>query len=1323
MTGSVTRIAKTETEPLSAGSPAGTATVFDASLKAEQADTLLRRTDQYAQWQRIRQKNETEAQRLADIFLHRETLLKEYAGGKSINWQDFDRLTAQLHQAGLTLPNSQDIQSQKNGSPASSAPATSPAQTEAAVPAAPADTLVNDENMLILSVTFPAIGLKQEIVGYGDQETTLLPLGGFAQALDFDLKVDAAKGNASGWFISEDRTFFLDAAQKKIRINGETVDWNESQIFVGEDDIYVDSRLLSQWFPVDVTISTGEMTAELKPREKLPIQLQYDREQKRKGLSGKEDMSLKYTPTQAPYELYSFPVMDVSLASGVEKNDRDNSELRMNHSVVAEGDLAHMGAKVFLSGDEEEPLDRARITLERLDPEAKLLGKMRASRITVGDVSPVTLPILGSSSIERGVSVANGEINRSRDFDTTRFEGNAQPGWDVELYQNGNLINSVRVGSDGRYLFEDIPVYFGPNAFQLLAHGPQGQRRMVETKNINVGSGMLKAGKVEYDFSATQRKNTVFGIDQEESSEGEGERLLAKFSYGLTDYLSATVGASTVEFDQTRHNYMQAGLSGTLSSFYGEMNAIEDSAGGSGYSVQGQTALGPINLRGKHEIFSDFIDEDTPDRILKDRTWFGLNGSSPKFTFLPVVSYTLSREDTTYKDGKTGRTSARVASYVKGVHLSNVLNWNDGETNTGSNAPMDGEFQASGSIGRGRITAGLGYDFGDESGITEYKLSSHWPISQGISVGGSLIQDVEDENKEVTRARVNLDFDNGKYTLSPSLTYDSEGNYGAFLGLSFSLGQDPVSEDMVLQSEKRSGRGATTALVYHDANNNKVFDQDETPLPEVRVVARQVRKNTRTNDSGVAQFTGLKASDPIDIEVDAETLKDPFMQPAVPGVAVVPRSGSVHTLEFPVVSTGEIDGGVYFVNPNGVKEPLAKVRLEIRDDKGQPVQTTISEYDGFYLFEKVFPGTYTLHAASEDPRLQALAAGWHKEIVIGNDGTIARGNDIILQETGTKNREKTNDILRSPLPSGSSREEMGAGNPVIAAVGSTSKPAASASIKPLKTSNKAGKEIPIAPAIAMASSTPPPAAAISSEGEPSAVFRPTSSISIAPLTVVQASQQASTTAKATTPHERSDESSENKEAMLPSAQPLVPGRQPLDRGMPAQAALANSQGVASSSAIRQLSSLVDSPVVKERPAVAKPEASAVGTAKNGQERLFAVHLASYKSMEAAQTGLQVLAKRLAGIVTAAELSVTKVDLGQEKGVYYRVTCGQFGKKADADRLAARMRPRTESAMSLPINYSAGESQPVASLPVRRLPPGPDPRIIAQKYAAMQRSKF
>lgn len=220
----------------------------------------MRSTSQYAQWQRIRQNNDSEANRLAKLLLAREDLLQEQAKGKSINWQDFDRLTAQVRQAGLNLPTSQEIQASKKGSPA---PTQNVSGVEQPPAVTPAKALLKDENMLVLSVVCPAVGLKQEIVGYGDQQTTLLPLGGVAHALDFDLTVDAKKNTATGWFISEDRTISLDAKNRTVKIDGKTYPWDDDKIVVGDDDIYVDSRVLSKWLPVDFKTSLGNLPSPL----------------------------------------------------------------------------------------------------------------------------------------------------------------------------------------------------------------------------------------------------------------------------------------------------------------------------------------------------------------------------------------------------------------------------------------------------------------------------------------------------------------------------------------------------------------------------------------------------------------------------------------------------------------------------------------------------------------------------------------------------------------------------------------------------------------------------------------------------------------------------------------------------------------------------------------------------------------------------------------------------------------------------------------------------------------------------------------------------
>lgn len=1265
----------------------GSSTAFGDTLDAEQADMLMRRTDQSAQWHRLRQKNDNKARELTPIILARQALWEQWAEGKSINWQSFDQLTSQLHQAGLDLPDSTALLAAQADSPPS------PSSPRPVQPAAAAQTLVDEDNLLLLSLSCPAIGLKREIVGYGDGRTTLLPLGDVAHALGFELTVHPDRKTASGWFISEDRPFFLDADNRTVRLGTTTMPWPEGAVAVHRDEIFVDSALLSRWLPVDFSVTTGEMAVTVTPREKLPQQSRYEREQQRLGLLAKEDMTLRHIPVQSPYESFSFPVMDINLGSGFERNRQDDGTLRLGHSLLAEGDLARMGARLFLSGDEDDPLDNGRITLERVNQGGQLLGPMRASRLALGDVSPVTLPILGSRTAERGVAIESGDIRRNRDFDVTQFEGNAQPGWDVELYQNGNLVDSVRVGDDGRYRFKDIPVFFGANAFQLLAHGPQGQRRMIETKNINVGSGMLRKGEAEYSLSATQRKNTVLGIDEHKvRSQGDGERLVGRFTYGLTDALSASLGTASVEFDQTRHTYLQAGLSGTFASLYGEANAIQDSAGGSGYSFQAQTAWGPVNLRAKQELFSDFVDEDNPDRVLKARTTVGINGSLADFAFLPPLTYTLSRENTTYEGSETGRTSGRLAAHFNRVHLANVLHVNDRESGDVSTPPAEGEFQASGTIGRGRLTGGLAYDLGDDAAITEYKLSGLWPIVQGISAGASLNRDV-DMDDPVTRSRAFLNFDNGRYTLSPSLTYDSDGNYGVFVGLSFSLGKDPASEELVMQSQKRSGRGATTAFVYHDANNNQVFDQDETPLPDVKVVARQARQNVRTDESGFARFTGLTAHEPVDFEIDARTLEDPFWQPSVPGKAVIPRSGNVHTLEFPVVTTGEIDGAVYGVSAQGSREPLARVGLEVRNEEGDVVQKTTSEGDGFFLFEKLLPGTYTLHVTSDDPRLRASTAAWQKTIVIGNDGTIARGNDVLLPLAESGQQDRTGQATHFvPAASGS----MTSSGRMVA------EPAAGKPTPAITRQQSVPTPTPVSPA---PSSPAPPTQA--KESIPPAPAR-AATITIAPLTVMQHAPKE--------PAAPGPAESETVAAVARRAASLAPAdastSSPTHRVAP--------QPSPGPPTVRQIRPALPRTGTEPLPVVDQPAQAPNHRQGDGQHH-FTVHLASFSSPEGAAKGIQILAKRLAGMVTAEEMTVTPVDLGPERGTFYRVTCGRFGTRQEANQLATRLRTKTDHARSMPIQTpTPAQANPIANDDLLRPAGAPSPRMIAQTYAAMQR---
>lgn len=987
----------------------GNSKAFAQAIVTEQAATLMQKAGLGAQWELIRQNNDNRIVEISDLILKREAIAQSNMVSSRDVQLSFNDVTYKLREAGLPLPLVSELESQKNVS--STHPAfnltplgrgNSDSIYTTPTNVSPDNSLVSEENLLILSLQNNEMGIRKTIFAYGDNRVTLLPLNDIMQSLDFEVAVDGENGTAKGWFISENRDFALDTANSTVTIAGKEIPYDSSLVTVAEGEVFVDAQLLSNWFPVDFNVARGELLVSVEPREKLPIQVRLEREQKWSKLSNKRDLELQYPLEANEYGAFSFPVIDVSLGGGVATDQVDGTYPRSSYSVVAEGELAYMGAKLFMSGNEADLYDNARISLERQDPNGQLLGPLKAKEIAVGDVTPVGIPILSGLSSERGVSISNKDLLRSTDFNTTRFEGNMPPGWDVELYLNGNLLEVQRVSTDGRYIFDDIPVYFGSNSFKVLAYGPQGQERVADEQEINVGTTMLAPGKTEYSLSATQRKSSVLGVNEQNYVGDQSVRLNGRFSLGLNKYLSANSGVTSVEFNDSRHNYLLAGVSTSLASSYSAANFIFDTAGGSGMSLQGQTSLGEVNLKATHDRSSDLITESNPNNTLESKTTIGLNGSTDRHGLLPPLYSTLSAIHSSYDNGDDGLLRGQVSGYALGLHMSNMVDWNYARRNE-TDTEIDGRFQATGTLGQSRLTGTLEYDLGEGAEITSYGLSSSMRLSRDLSANASVINYNGDNQR--TAAKAGLNWDIGPAILSPSVDYSTNTGFGGFLTLSFSLGGNPVTNSPIIQSEKRSGTGTATALVYHDQNNNREFDDGDTPLPEVEVVARQSLRKSETNDDGVAVFTGLSSYKPTDVEIINDTLEDPFWEPSIKGTAITPRSGSVNRIEFPVVSTGEIDGTVYLQSGSGSQKTLSGVTIEIVDKEGVVVQTTTSEYDGFYLLEKVFPGSYILRIKPDEGLQGVDTSSIQMEIHIGNDGTIANGNDLILLEPPANPKE------------------------------------------------------------------------------------------------------------------------------------------------------------------------------------------------------------------------------------------------------------------------------------------------------------------------------
>ena len=105
----------------------------------------------------------------------------------------------------------------------------------------------------------------------------------------------------------------------------------------------------------------------------------------------------------------------------------------------------------------------------------------------------------------------------------------------------------------------------------------------------------------------------------------------------------------------------------------------------------------------------------------------------------------------------------------------------------------------------------------------------------------------------------------------------------------------------------------------------------------------------------------------------------------------------MRNFELAVAPTGEVEGVIN--GPEGT--PMPGVQLELVDGTGQVVARTMSEYDGFFLFDRVAYGRYRLQLAAETQAALGAAPGLVPQVELGPNRLIERLGTIRLRSATT----------------------------------------------------------------------------------------------------------------------------------------------------------------------------------------------------------------------------------------------------------------------------------------------------------------------------------
>jgi hypothetical protein len=838
--------------------------------------------------------------------------------------------------------------------------------------AAPARAADNPE--LLLEVRIEQHLLSEAIGAYQQGGDVLLPLGEMARLLTIAIRANPQEGQASGYILDEQRGFRLDLRDYSV-LRGERREVVDPALVRREaDDIYVASRLLAAWLPIGFELDLASLTLRVLAREKLPLQARLER-QSRSGIGNGAGAAGDpgYPRVATPYRLASMPFIDQTVGLDLRRSPGISSSAASLTSYLT-ADLLGTEAALYINTGQQARAPKARLTVGRHDPDAGLLGPLKARTVQAGSVVAPGVPniTLGSAG-GNGVLLSNRPLGQPMRFDRHTLQGDLAPGWDVELYFNDALVGVQQARPDGRYSFDNQALIYGANEFRLVFHGPLGQLR-IERHSFLIEQAMLAPGELVYSVAAQR------------DDQGRA-RALAQFDWGIGKRLCASAGLLRMPADGGERRYANLGLQAYLDTLILNAALVRADDGGELAQLGLRTRIGALAVNASrawtHDYSSDFYQAgadpvSTRDEIRVD----GL------FAALPVALQ--ARHERLASGQHHVELGARVSAYRYGTAVSNALRWQS----SGGRKQADGVMQVSRWVAGVGINGQLQYTLEPGAALNTLAVSADKHLNGGYLLNVGVARAFAERRYRISAG---LNKGLGGFGFGINAYYARRGEYGVGLQLFIAAGREPRRGRWMSDAAPMAASGSASLRVFLDKNRNGRMDGDDAPVAGAGFLVNGGSALARTGADGIAWLGRLAPSQETDIGIDAGTLEDPQWVALQKGARIVPRAGKVSELDFAVGITGDIDGTTYRL-VNGVKRPAGDLELQLVEGANVVAGTT-SSADGYYVLAGVAPGRYQLRIAPAQLARLGLRAPAPHDILVDAEGNFVNGKDFTVTKS------------------------------------------------------------------------------------------------------------------------------------------------------------------------------------------------------------------------------------------------------------------------------------------------------------------------------------
>jgi len=833
----------------------------------------------------------------------------------------------------------------------------------------------NEDDSWLFDLRSGPYRLGDGVRGYQTPQGVCVDLADMVLALDLAVRVDKKLRRATGWVFDERRSLTIDRDAGEVRAGSQSFRLSPTMIRDTPVGWCVDLDSLSGWLGVPITADMSNSVLRIETKDKLPFQLAAERRARAAGIRPAAQFDLASLPqTSRPYQAWATPSVDVVASAGFVSDKRAGSYIQGRYEIFAAGEVLRQSFDARLSSDNDGVPDSLRMRLYRTDPEGQLLGPLKATHYAAGDVSLLSTGIVASSAPGRGAVITNRPVERPDSFDKTDFRGDLPAGWDAELYRNGQLLAFTSPNGDGRYEFLDVPLQYGSNRFEIVLYGPQGQIRR-EIKQMQVGMDSIPPQQTWYwaGFAQEDADLIEFG-GRRRGPFRRGWRGTLGVERGLDARTSVAAYAHSLMIEDVRRNYAEVALRRSLGPTLLEVggsyaDAPKGFGGGGAVRASWLAAFGETYVRADAmRGWNGFV---------SDRFLGNINGL---YSISVDQSVKLGRTvlplhfDVRQIDRRSGiaslEASARASASFRTLTFTGQLDWSRTKVPIGPDPPdnLTASLLANARIGRVRLRGEARFALSGDSSDTRVALIGEWAGKGDAEWRAELGYD-----RGFDRARIGAGYTRRfkRLQLSGFGEVASDGSLAASLSLAFSFGPKPNGGWRV-SSEKLASRGQVIADVWMDDNGDGIRQPREAPLASVPLTAGHGYIDAATDTQGQAVIDGLEPFRPVLIGIDAGSLPDPYVQPALPGIVVSPRPGVATRVALPMTAAGEIEGVMRRDGGN----PIEGLGLELVDAEGRVRATTLTEFDGYFLFEGVAYGRYTVRLGQASAAVLRLDGGF-----------------------------------------------------------------------------------------------------------------------------------------------------------------------------------------------------------------------------------------------------------------------------------------------------------------------------------------------------------